>query len=350
MFELSIGRVPACIGVGALFWVAGCSGSIRGLPVQPPTPDRCVVCPANACGSGVRIQFLGAAGFVIQRGDDVLVTGPFFSNPGFLRAGLGEIESDSSAVLRWMPNVPGADAVVVGHSHYDHLMDAVTVSRERAGNAPIYVNDTGAYILAAVREPPKVIALDRHAWSFGHPQDWIHVPGTQVRLLPILSEHAPHFHGVELYDGAYDVDQGKLPVRARGWKLGQPLAFLIEFLAPDGSVDLRIHYQDSASNPRAGFPPSDLPPARYKILLPCVASWHEVENYPEGILDEFDPNFAILGHWEDFFLPYSDDVGELRSVRLTDPGPFLDAVEAQLGSRFALPSRLATVRFQPECP
>ena len=249
-----------------------------------------------------------------------------------------------------MPNVPEADAILVGHSHYDHLMDVPVVSRDRAPNARIYVNDSGAHVLAAAAGPLDVVALDASAWSFGRPKSWIRVPGTRIRFLAILSEHAPHFHGLTLYGGAYSVDQQSLPTRAPGWKLGQPLAFLIEFLAADGSVDVRIHYQDSASSPRAGFPPRNLQPARYKILLPCVASWHEVDDYPEKILEEFAPNFAVLGHWEDFFTRYSDDLDDLRRVRLTNPRPFIEVVEQKLGGQFALPARLATVRFERACP
>lgn len=335
--------------IAGFLTMAGCAGSIRGLPVQPPTVDRCVECPPGACNSDFSIQFLGAAGFIIQRGKDVVVTGPFFSNPGFLRTGLWHIESDQDAVRRWMPPAPDADAIIVGHSHYDHLMDVPLVSREFATQAQIYVNDSGAHVLAAAA-PLAVVALDAHAWSFGRPQSWIDVPGADIRFLPILSEHAPHLCGVSLYGGEHRIDQGRLPTRSGGWKLGQPLAFVIDFLAADGSVDLRIHYQDSATNPRAGFPPPDLPTARYKVLLPCVASWHEVKDYPGKILDEFDPDFAVLGHWEDFFLPYTDDVNDLRSVRLTNPRPFIDEVEKKLGDHFALPARLATVHFKQTCP
>ena len=172
------------------------------------------------------MRFLGAAGFVLQRGSDTIVTGPFFSNPGLLRTWLFPIRADRGAIERWMPHLPDAAAILVGHGHYDHLMDVPAVRELKAPNAVVYASDSSVHVLAAADADLNAVALDDYAWSCGHEQRWIHIPGTRVRFLAIASEHAPHFHGLKFYGGSYDRDQSRVPSRACGWKEGLVLEAL----------------------------------------------------------------------------------------------------------------------------
>lgn len=64
----------------------------------------------------------------------------------------------------------------------------------------------------------------------------------------------------------------------------------------------RVQYQDAASSPPFGFVP-DLPEKEQKrvdFAILCVASFWQVNNYPEGIINTMRPKNIILGHWEDF--------------------------------------------------
>jgi len=101
-----------------------------------------------------------------------------------------------------------------------------------------------------------------------------------------------------MFGGSVDTDQQRLPRTAYGWKEGRTRAFLIDFLGPDGSVRLRLYYQDAASNPSTGFPPpfeSTLAePVDVAIL--CVASFDEVDDYPEDIVRQLRPQTVILDH------------------------------------------------------
>ena len=73
-----------------------------------------------------------------------MLAAPFFSNPGLLRTGLRSIRSATVLVDRYMSryDVTGARAILVGHAHYDHLMDVPRVARSHAPNARIVGNAT----------------------------------------------------------------------------------------------------------------------------------------------------------------------------------------------------------------
>ena len=54
--------------------------------------------------------------------------------------------------------------------------------------------------------------------------------------------------------------------------------------------------------------------------------------------------------WEDFSLPYTDDVDELRAARGTNPRPFIETIHTKLGDEFALPARPAKIQFKATYP
>ena len=84
--------------------------------------------------SGLSLRWLGTAGFVLSyEGITVLI------DPYVTRLSLGDllrgrvVHSSGEALSRW---VPAADAVLVGHTHFDHALD-VPVIAGRDG-CPVY--------------------------------------------------------------------------------------------------------------------------------------------------------------------------------------------------------------------
>ena len=103
---------------------------------------------------------------------------------------------------------------------------------------------------------------------------------------------------LKLYQGKITQPLHRLPRTAWGWKEGQTLAYLIDFMAEDKkSIDFRIHYQDAASNPPRGFPPPFVDPRdkkRVDVTILCVPGFNEVENYPEALIQKMRPIPRIL--------------------------------------------------------
>src|SRR5690554_2105264 len=70
------------------------------------------------------IQYLGVGGHRIQYGDAVLLTGPSFTNPSFLLTGpFMPLSSNHKKIDKFMPESSEAQIILVGHAHYDHLLD-----------------------------------------------------------------------------------------------------------------------------------------------------------------------------------------------------------------------------------
>jgi hypothetical protein len=166
--------------------------------------------------------------------------------------------------------------------------------------------------------------------------------------MPLLSEHAPHGPlGFKLFEGHVGPDDGA-PYNAYDWKEGQTWGYLIDVLADDGETPLlRIHYQDSASNPELGWPPRDLlAERRVDLALFCAASFSLVHEHPQAILRELAPRHAMAAHWEDFSREPDPDPRKLRVVPLTDLPELIDRLESTLPGRFSVPAPGAQIRFR----
>jgi L-ascorbate metabolism protein UlaG (beta-lactamase superfamily) len=75
--------------------------------------------------------FLGAATLLIEDGETHLLTDGFFTRPALLRVLLGKIKPRSETIAAGLSRagITRLDAVLVGHSHYDHAMDSPEVAR-----------------------------------------------------------------------------------------------------------------------------------------------------------------------------------------------------------------------------
>jgi len=340
------GALITCLSVT----LTGCAGSSADL--TPVLNDQ-VTCEEPRPGPPLEIRYLGSGGQLIRRGSTAILAAPFFSNPGLLRVGAGRISPDSAridaAVEKIIENggrLDDVQAILVGHAHYDHLMDVPRVWSEYTPNAKIFGSLTAKHILRGFDVPDdRIETLNSSAasrWAAGR---WVALG--DVRFMAIESEHAPHAFGIKLYGGEVREDLNRPPLRATGYREGQMLAFLIDFLNPDGSVAFRIHYQDSASNTPLGYPPTlDGDDQRsVDVAIVCAASFSQVQGYPEGILRAVDPRYVVMGHWEDFFISQEKPP---RPVPMTDVAEFAARTERALPehARWVLPKPHAVLRIE----
>ncbi len=282
----------------------GCGHVIRGefAPNHPgPAYDfakqRCDrQRPGGAGPEEVFVRYLGAGGLYLEwRGTPILV-GPFFSNPSFPRALLGRLAADKVRIeggLKGM-DLGGVKAIFVGHAHYDHLADVPFIVENFSHDARIYVNQTGANMLAGVKSVKgKVYPL----------VDKQEVPLGLIRVRAVKSEHAPLFWRIHWARGeepkAWEEDWTRRSFRQL--KGGTTFAFVIDLLDELGAVRYRIYYQDSASPEGEGYPA--LPEADahgYDLAVLCMASFKYVKNHPGGILDRLQPRHVMVTHYENF--------------------------------------------------
>ncbi|MEA2489091.1 MAG: hypothetical protein QOH21_883 [Acidobacteriota bacterium] len=318
-------------GIALLALALGACASVQ-LPVAGPTADYTL---PNAQGRTATFQYLGTGGWVIRRGDDVVLTAPFFTNPGFLRIPFGGLHPNRRIIEEQLQRVPADDlarvnVIVAGHAHYDHIMDLPVVFEHVPASAPLVGGPTVCNTLQSalhgrVCQPVTQYAGTRNAAGTAY-------TAGNINIRPYFSQHAAHFEHIKFMNGHYAEPLAHVPTHILGWREGEPLAYLIDFM--NGSdVALRVYYQDSAANAPYGLPDdATLREHPIDVAILCVASYQQVETHPEAIL-ALGPKYLLLGHWENFFTSARKHG---RPVAFTDVPGFL----ARVGSAaYTLPDR-----------
>jgi L-ascorbate metabolism protein UlaG (beta-lactamase superfamily) len=294
----------------------------------------------------LRAVYLGSGGWILEHGDDMVLTGPLFTNPGFVTTGLLPIRSDTALVDRYMGryDVSSALAILVGHAHYDHLMDVPRVAARHAPAARIVGSRTVANTLGTWSGMAgRVDLVDDSAGDQRSVGRWLRY-GEGVRVMALRSHHAPHFDGYTLYRGTRDTPRTEEPAWATDWVDGETYAFLIDFMASEDSIAFRVYYQDAVAPPPAAFAPDSLiaeRPVDVAILVP--ATFDQVDWHPEALVENLRPRQVLLGHWEDFFSPMD---APTRSIRLTDIRHFERRLERVFDGPWWRPDRWTELRLR----
>ena len=342
-FKITQYALMILIGLGML---SGCATSIKKLPVYTGETGALHL---NEQGKKVlSVQYLGVGGYLFRYGKSALITAPLITNPSLLKiATLTRLKTDEALVDSLLPAVDDVEIILVGHSHYDHLMDVPYIMGKHAKKAVVYGSKTMGHIMAAAVDKSCIVTIDTHAANGRTPGQWIYNQNRTIRFMAIESEHAPHFAGFKfLPEGPYNKDLKRLPRTVFGWVEGETYAYLIDFLGEQGSIVFRVHYQDAASNPPFGFVSELRADERKRVDLAilCVASFTQVNNYPEGIIRHIQPKHIILGHWEDFFRKQGKPV---KALRATNVGNFIKRLEAVKpeDSQWFMPMPFTQMRF-----
>jgi hypothetical protein len=281
----------------ALLYLTACAKDLTG--TEPISNLHNLTAP--------KITYLGVGGWLLYWKGEGLLLAPSFTNPAFPPL---KVVADPIRVNQYMPPAPNTKILLIGHGHYDHLLDVPWVMQHQAPAAYAYGNTTVGRLLRNtpvsarfINVEQKMARVNCHSADCyqARPEQWTQVG--HIRFMAIESQHAPHTAGINLLEGGPGpAAPTALPTYVRSWKQGTTLAFLIDLLADDGKTPVyRIHYQDSASNPPYGFPPLMPDGKRVDIAIMCAASTNQVEQYPQALLRYLQPRLLLMGHWEDFF-------------------------------------------------
>lgn len=296
-------------------------------------------------GDALQLTYLGSGGWIMEWGSDMVLTAPLYSNPGVIRTGVAPIAVDTAQVDQHMAqyDVRAASAILVGHAHYDHLMDVPRVALRHAPDARIVGSRTTAHTLgewSGVGD--RVDIVNEVRGDKETPGSWLRY-GDGVRVMALRSKHAPHFDGYTLYQGTVDRPRTTPPRNATEWLDGETVAFLIDFLDDRGEVAHRIYYQDAVVAPPWGYAPDALiaeRPVDVAIFVP--ATFDQVDWHPEAFVQNLKPRRVLLGHWEDFFVPIDDPT---RSIMLSDIGHFQNRLERVFDGEWWRPEIGTVFRF-----
>jgi L-ascorbate metabolism protein UlaG (beta-lactamase superfamily) len=316
--------------------------------------------------NGVSVRFLGVGGFLIRKGPDVVMTAPLYTSPSVpaLLAGLLDGDPDGPQTFharhRIEADAPAIKAILVGHAHYDHLMD-VPFFMDRAPQATVYGSTSTRNVLAgygpqyagrtdALNEPGNdrvdsrncqgpVSGPDCGSWS-GSTGDWVSVPGAEgrLRVRAFCSAHPNQvLHAIHFWPGCVTEPLTSRPTHPDVMREGEVLAFLVDFLQ-DGAVTFRVYYQDAPTRGPVGWVPPDVLAERDVDLALLNGGNFDAVQEPERIVGNLRARNVVIHHWENFFDPTHADQtpiadinmfrkalikemgGDARRVRLLKPG------------------------------
>lgn len=272
-------------------------------------------------------RWLGTAGLEFATGGYTLLVDPFFTRPGKLALLSGRrVQSDAGLVAQ---HIQRADAVLVTHAHYDHLLDVPEVLRQTGARA--YGSPNTCAVLAMHAIPDEKVTC-------------VH-PGDQLSLGPFEVEVMPAVHTPIPFQRLFN---GPLAERMR---LRPRLPLRLIDYRMDVSYSFRIHAAGQVILVGNHAAPAD-------VLF--ISPFRSGGSTPE-VYRAIHPRMVVLIHWDDFMRPLSSPLvatlvfpfhgprAGRRIVGRLDLQAYSEQVAEVLPeARVVIPRLLRTERLEPD--
>lgn len=255
-------------------------------------------------GWGVRVTWLGTAGFIIESPEATLLIDPFITRPSLTQLAKKMVPNDS-AIARHVPQK--VDAVLCGHSHYDHVADAPRIAKLTKAKL-VGSPSTCAWGRAEGLSENQLVQVPPTGAI-------VHFGDIEVRFVP--SRHGKVAFGrVPLVGEVQGTPRG--PGRLWHYRMGGAFGLLIK--APG----VTLYHNGSAD-----LIDAELEGERADVLLACLAGRKGTENYVARLVGALAPKLVVPTHHDAFFaplerglhlLPGIDVEGFVSEVYLRSPG------------------------------
>jgi L-ascorbate metabolism protein UlaG (beta-lactamase superfamily) len=243
---------------------------------------------------GLRIEWLGVSGYRLSYEGVSLLIDPYLSRAPLRALLLRRVAQPDAATLdRYCAFDEPVAGVLVGHTHFDHAVDAPALARRFGCDA--YGSASLAHLMRLHGLGAQAVEVQpRQAYELG-PFVVRFVPSCHSKL--ILGRRVP-------FDGELTCDHldGLWP---GAYRCGQVWGIRIEVagtsLYHQGSADL----DDEA----LGNEPVD-------VFLAGVAGRSVTPRYWERVLGKLDPRVVVPTHYDNFFRPLGGELDFVRNVKL----------------------------------
>jgi L-ascorbate metabolism protein UlaG (beta-lactamase superfamily) len=269
----------------------------------------------NGDGAAVRLSWLGTAGFVVQTKKTTLLVDPFLSRPSLPRLAK-KLVPDDLAIARHVP--ARVDAVLCGHSHFDHAADAPRIAKLTKAKL-VGSRSTCAWGRAEGLADDQLVTI---------PEDGAQVVVGDVNVRFVKSRHGKIIAGRVPLPGEV-TKPPRLPRRFWHYKMGGAYGVLIE--APG----ITIYHNGSAD-----LVDAELEGERADVLIAGLAGRKGTERYMARLVRALDPKLVIPTHHDAFFAPLEEGVHLLPGIDL----------EGFVSEVFSLTPRAAVITPEYEEP
>jgi len=251
--------------------------------------------PANG---SVQVTWMGTAGLFVSDGETGIYIDPFVSRYGLLKIGLGlSLKPQIQLIDEWIQITGGlrAAAILVSHSHYDHVMDV-----------PQFALKTGAMIVgsqstanvargAGIPESQIQIIQDRDTVTIG-----------KFEITFIQSIHSPALFGRIPWPGTIDQPLTQ-PAPASAYREGGAYAILVKH--PKGTF---LHYGSP------GVKPGIFEGVTADVVFLSIGGRKDTPSLIDPVLTPLNPKTVIPIHFDDLFGPVSKEVKPLIGVKMDE--------------------------------
>jgi L-ascorbate metabolism protein UlaG (beta-lactamase superfamily) len=255
---------------------------------------------------GLELQWLGVSGYRLTYERVSLFIDPYVSRVPLRSLFLRRSTLPDPAMLDRYIAAPGTVAgVLVGHTHFDHAVDAPAIARRFGARA---------YGSASLARLMRLHGLGDLAVEV--------VPHERYELGPFVVTFVPSHHSKLLFgrrvpfDGELTCDQldGLSP---GAYRCGQVWGIRIEV------AGVSIYHQG-----RANLDDQELGRDPVDVFLAGVAGREVTPRYWERVLSRLDPRILVPTHYDNFFAPLGREAQLLRRVNLDSVPEEVAAVSA----------------------
>jgi L-ascorbate metabolism protein UlaG (beta-lactamase superfamily) len=242
--------------------------------------------------TALRLLWLGTAGYILETDRTTILIDPYLTRSPLATLVASRLIPDEVAIRAALPS--RVDAVLCGHSHFDHLLDA-----------PLIAKITGAKLVGS----PTTSAFARAAGVRDDQLIEVGGEGLEVSVGDLDIRFVPSLHGRLLFGRVpFPGTVPGLPdTPARVWQYRMGGAFGILVLAGETS----IYHNGSADLIDAA-----IEGVRADVLLVGIAGRRSTTDYLARLCGLLHPSVVVPTHHDAFFAPLDEGVHLLPGIDL----------------------------------
>ncbi len=266
---------------------------------SPRAPSRTANAPAPALATPLALEYLGTAGWQISDGAHVLLVDPYFSRLA-VDDETKPLIPNEAAIAHYSPK--RADAILVTHSHYDHLLDVPDIA-QRTG-ARIIGTASTAHVARAANIPDSRVTTV--------------AGGEELALGPFSVRVLRSLHAVIKTENAPIPAGISLPLAANGYAEGDTLSY---FVRVAGHALLFLG--------SANFIESELEGLRPDIAIIAIKLRGRVPHYTCRLMHALgEPPLVFANHFDAHWQPFGPNQMDVSVEGRASIEKFPDEVHA----------------------
>ncbi|MFZ5723078.1 MAG: MBL fold metallo-hydrolase [Pseudomonadota bacterium] len=265
-------------------------------------------------GDTVELTYLGTAGFIVRNAARTVVLDPFLTRPNLRRTFAAKLVPDTALIRRVIPH---ADDVLIGHTHYDHVLDAPDLCKQTGARL---IGSRATIMVGRAAGVPQHQLVETAGHEDIRSGDWT------VRGIP--SRHGKVFGRIP-FPGDIDFPP-PWPPRMGDLRHGLVLNWMVH------TGSLSIAHVDSAD-----FINEELHGQQCDVLCLCAIGRKYRKDYTKEAIALLKPRWVVPCHWDTMITPLEADPDLIPTVDL--PG-FLEEIR-DAGAEPLLTPILGRLRF-----